>query len=161
MTGRDKEFASFYREHYRLVLTTVERRVNGFATAEDVTSEVFRVAWQRHASGGELTISWIYAVVRNIVGNEYRRIARSRALAARLKEDLPHLSVDDGRDNAADVRRTLGTLSRREREIIHLAYWEELSSEEIGRALHISAATARVRLMRARRSLKIALERSG
>lgn len=159
MAGLDREeFAKFYRDHYRLVLTTVVRRVNGFAAAEDITAEVFRVAWQRHNRGGELTVPWLYAVVRNVVGNEYRRAARSRALTSRLQEELP-AGTDGHTDDAADVRRALATLSSAEREILYLAYWDELSSQEIGEVLRISATTARVRLMRARRSLKIALDR--
>lgn len=73
-------FAHFYARHYRLVLTVAQQRLSGVADAEDVAAETFRITWAHHQSGGDLSLPWVYKVLRNIIGNEYQRVARSTEL---------------------------------------------------------------------------------
>jgi RNA polymerase sigma-70 factor (ECF subfamily) len=102
---RGAEFAAFYRRYYSLALTTATHRVYGFTVAEDVTSEVFRIAWQHHAAGEELTLPWLYGVARNVIGNEYRRSGRSKNLDERLREYEATRDLGNRDDEALDVLR--------------------------------------------------------
>jgi RNA polymerase sigma factor (sigma-70 family) len=149
----DGQFSAFYRAHYSLVLATVARRLSDFATAQDVTSEVFRVAWARHVSGGELTLAWLYTVARNVVGNEYRRRSRAAALTEKAESQAyeTHSSVDE---EASDTRRAMMRLKDSDREILFMAYWEDLSGAEIASILDCKLPTVWVRLNRARNALK-------
>lgn len=155
MTTIDPEgqFSAFYRANYSLILATVERRLSDHATAEDVTSEVFRVAWAHHADGNTLTLPWLYTVARNVVGNEYRRSARSAALTAKTKELYSDLHGHEG-DSAADTRRAMMRLKEADREILFMAYWEDLTGAEIAAILDCKVPTVWVRLNRARSALK-------
>ena len=146
-------FASFYREHYSLILATVGRRLNDHSTAEDVTSEVFRVAWSHYQTGGELSLAWLYAVARNVVGNEYRRTARSAALRAKAAAHAAD-SIDVTDDTGADTRRALMKLREADREILFMAYWEDLTGGEIAQILGCKIPTVWVRLNRARTALR-------
>lgn len=157
--GRAADFAAFYRQFYGLILTTVERRVTGLAAAEDVVSEVFRVAWQRHSAGEELSLPWLYGVARNLIGNEYRRATRSKNLDERLRDH--DTARETGADDALDVARGLERLRAADREILQLVYWDDLTGDEVAEVLGITPATARVRLLRARNALRRALEQTG
>lgn len=55
----------------------------------------------------------------------------------------------------------IGELPEQYRLVIHLYYYEELSTEEIARLLHRRTATVRTQLVRARRQLRIILEKCG
>lgn len=56
--------------------------------------------------------------------------------------------------SADDVRRHLGLLTAREREAVALRFGSELSSEQIGDAMGISATAARMLVHRAVKRLR-------
>lgn len=151
--SRKSAFSAFYRKHYSLILATGERRLNDHSAAEDATAEVFRVAWQQHDRGAELSLPWLYVVARNVIGSEYRRRARLGALVARLTS---HSNSEILRDEqtGSELRAAMLRLKISEREILFMAYWEDLSGEELAKILDCSSATALVRLSRARQALK-------
>ncbi|MGN7966279.1 RNA polymerase sigma factor [Microbacterium sp. 22179] len=154
-------FADFYNRYHRLMLTVAEQRLRGIGSAEDVVAEVFRIAWAHHKDGGPLALPWLYQVLRNVIGNEYRRLAAS----GRLAEAMAAVAVDsiDERadEDALEVRRALERLPVSDRDLLYMAYWEDLTRQEIARILGCSVVTARVRLLRARQRLKGELERAG
>jgi RNA polymerase sigma factor (sigma-70 family) len=155
--SREDEFVTFYRQHYSLILASVERRLIGHSVAEDVTSEVFRVAWQHHARGGTLTLPWLYAVARNMVGNEYRLARRMKALDGRIRDEPPADSPD--LDEVLELRRAIELLRPKDREALQLAYWDDLSGDDLAAVLGLRPSAARVRLLRARAALKRILDR--
>jgi len=64
-------------------------------------------------------------------------------------------------EDRADLRRALGRLSARERELLWLAYAEGSSHREIADTLGLRAHGIRVLLFRARRKLAALLRGSG
>ena len=155
MTNRDASarFAAFYREHYSLILTVCERRLSDRKAAEDAAAEVFRIAWQQFVEGREPELAWVYGIVRNVVGNEYRRVERAGALARRL---LPAPIVDStsSTHRVLEVRRTLLSLRPADRELLFMAYWEDLTPAEMAAILGCTLATLAVRLNRARAAFR-------
>lgn len=158
MTRNDdaKRFAAFYREHYSPILSTCVRRLNDRDAAEDAAAEVFRVAWQRFPEQKDPSLAWLYAVARNVVGNEYRRRSRARALQDRLEQRAAEAPADDGEE----VRAAMVTLRQSDRELLFMAYWEGLHGDEIAKVLGISVSSARVRLTRARQAMRRALSKT-
>lgn len=59
------------------------------------------------------------------------------------------------------LRRGIGELSEKYRLVIHLYYYEEMSTEEIARLLHKRTSTVRTQLVRAREQLRSILEKCG
>lgn len=147
-------FTVFYRQHHGALLAVARRRVADPSTAEDIASEVFGIAWARHhRDGGDLTVPWLYQVLRNVVGSEYRRTARADALATRLHLDPPDDPAPVVDEHALDVRHRLLELTAPDREVLYLAYWADLPAVEIAAVCGCSPTAARLRLMRARRRL--------
>ena len=69
--------------------------------------------------------------------------------------------LEEAADFAAEDRELwehLQSLPGKYRAVLHLYYYENLTSEEIGALLGLKAAAVRARLMRARRILKKSLE---
>ena len=154
-----ESFTAIYKQYYRLILTVAEQRLQGRSDAEDVTAEVFRIAWNHDASGNELSLPWLYQVLRNVIGNEYRRTARSGQLLQHMAPLLSAHAPATGSDVVIDIRRAMNQLPPDDREVLYMTYWEDLSGQEIASILDWNPVTVRVRLMRARRKLKAALDR--
>ncbi|WP_165397373.1 RNA polymerase sigma factor [Microterricola gilva] len=152
-------FSSFYKQYYRLILTVAQQRLPSFSDAEDLTAEVFRIAWKYHSDGNELNLPWLYQVLRNVVGNEYRRTTRADQFSQRFGDQMLN-SFAESPDSALEMRRLLQLLPLQERELIYMAYWEDLTGQEIAAILGCSPVTVRVRLMRARKKAQVA-DRAG
>src|SRR4051794_24922052 len=156
-----ERFRAAYTEHREAIWRYFVRRLHDDELAQDLTSEVFLVAWRRRreASTGEL--SWLYAVARRVLANDRRaaraREARDRALAGELATAAAaerQAAADDG----AAVAAALAALPGRDREILLLATWEDLSTAQLATALGSRPAPARVRLPRARRRFAALLD---
>jgi RNA polymerase sigma factor (sigma-70 family) len=144
-------FSDLYRTHYPPILSTCIRRLGSRDAAEDAAHEVFRIAWQHYDPREDnVDLAWLYVTARNVIGNEYRRFARSRVALSRLEP----LSADEQSADALDLRAALTRLRASDRELLYMAYWEDLSAQEIGSVLGISAPAVWVRMTRARDALR-------
>lgn len=149
-----RSFDEFYRRHYPLVLSVAEHRIGSRPDAEDITAEVFRIAWQYHSENNELTLPWVYTVTRNVIGNEYRRTSRVAALVDRVIQHTDPTAAVTHEGPSEEIRQHVKNLREQDRELIYMAYWEDLSRDEIAQILGCTTTTVRVRLLRARRSLE-------
>lgn len=165
--GGDRDAAwleALFRAHHRQVLAYAVRRV-GLHAADDVLAEVFATAWHHREQVPDLPLPWLYRVAANHVLHAWRSAARRERLATRLTglADLREASasraadVENATADAFTVRAVLAALPERDAEILMLQAWEGLTITEIGEVVGCSAATARVRLHRARRRAKEAL----
>lgn len=141
-------FQDLFQNYYSIILTTCRRRLGLLQPAEDATAEVFRIAWQKLRQGHDLSLPWLYRTARNVVGNEYRREERQKALAQRMRSEPSVTSL--GPDTGLELKRALGRLKRPDRELLFMAYWEDLSSHEIATILRVKEPAVRMRLSRAR-----------
>lgn len=121
--------------------------------AADIFQETLLVAWRRSEAipaDDREALSWLIAVARRCRANHRRAgAARSRAVE-RLVEQV-RLDTQSSSDLSLDEQ--LARLRPQDREILRLTYWEDLSAEQVARALEISPAGARKRLQRAREAL--------
>lgn len=154
-------FVAFYQRYYRLILTVAQQRLEGHGGAEDVTAEVFRIAWAHDQGGGELTLSWLYQTLRNVIGNEYRRMSKAPDLGGLGPEyAAAPVPSSPSPDDEIDIRALMMELSLDDREVLFMAYWEDLTRAEIAEILGCSEVAVRVRLLRARGRLAAMLKAS-
>jgi RNA polymerase sigma-70 factor (ECF subfamily) len=132
--------------------------------AADVVAETFLVAWRRLDEVDERsTLPWLYAVARRVLLSQRRATRRQQAIAERMAatewSGVPESSgAPVGWQPLLDA---LAGLSEREREVLMLSAWEELSGSEAARVLGCSATAYRIRLHRARRRLREHLAQPG
>ncbi|MFD0687874.1 RNA polymerase sigma factor [Actinomadura fibrosa] len=164
MDEREARFTRLYESHYRSVFGYVVLRT-GVSAAEDVTGEVFTVAWQKIDEVPERALPWLLGVARNLVRRTHDATGRTRHLVDRLAD----LTTDADRHawDAADhvVARdqalaALRALSPKEAEAVTLTAWYGLDPAEAARVAGCSRTALVVRLHRGRRRLARALHPS-
>ncbi len=158
-----RAFEACFAMHADEVLRFALRRVGERAAAEDVVAETFATAWRRRADVPERTLPWLYGVAGLVIANQ-QRSARRRL---RLRGRLSHERGQDTRDVAESVAerdavmQAFARLTDRQREILRLAEWEGLDTEDGAQVLGCTPAAFRVRLHRARAALAKQLDPSG
>ncbi|MGK5529845.1 RNA polymerase sigma factor [Streptomyces sp. URMC 129] len=164
-------FEEFYRRHIDAVTGFIARRVADPHTVADLTAEVFLAVIDsghtyRPQRGSER--AWLYGVARNVASAERRRAARESLLTGRIAgrrllepDDIARL--EDKLAAQSDGRRALAALAdlpEGERAVMELIVADQLTVAEAAAALGIRSVTARVRLHRARRTLRAAAQAS-
>lgn len=160
-TNDEQRFTVLYQRHYTDVESYVRRRVNP-SLVNDVVSDVFVVAWRRlEEVPTDGVLPWLYGVARRTLANTYRsEQRRGRVLDALAAQ--PDVTVGDHANAVTSrlaVTAAFEKLSSNDQEALRLALWEDLSPSEASRALGCSVATFQVRLHRARKRLRKAVER--
>lgn len=141
-----------HRQHSGRVYGYVFRRLRDVPSAQSITNDVFRIAWQQQKEPDDDALAWLLVTARNLVANELRAQQRQRGLVDKLgRAELSRRPAEpDGTSH--EVREVLATLREAEREILMLAYWDLLSLAEIAAILGCSADSAKSRLFRARKA---------
>jgi RNA polymerase sigma-70 factor (ECF subfamily) len=128
---------------------------------------VFLTAWRKidQIPDEPADLYWLYGVARRVLANHNHKIWRRSRISHRLRnptfdEALPE-DVVVRRESDETVLIALGRLRVQDRELIMLAYWDELPHTEIADLLGVSRGTVDVRLHRAVGRLGKELARSG
>jgi RNA polymerase sigma-70 factor (ECF subfamily) len=168
-TGLPQDFEAWFREHQSAVFRYVRFRVATREAAEDVTSEVFMKALRslhRYDSGRAAPRTWLLRIARNAVTDHLRALKRRGSLHVSL-DRVPDLVADIPSQEERVVReeriqRLLNgsrTLRKADQEILSLRYGSGLDNCEIAEHLGISNNAVAVRLHRALKRLKAAVDR--
>lgn len=168
---------------YRLAYAMMKNRYD----ADDIYQEVFLRYIRRKPSfqSTEHARAWLLKVTINCCKNHWKMPwADGRMVPFEWQEGQYDFGDDQGRgiqgigtgsslpgtDPGQQIqerhrrevlRRMVGRLPEKYRLVIHLYYYEELSTEEIAGLLRRRASTVRTQLTRAREMLKDILEKSG
>lgn len=164
---REVDFRDLYERRHREVLAYFLRRTDRDSALE-CTEDVFLVAWRRFddVPAGEGELKWLYGVARRVLANRRRSVMRRTRLTRRLLG----LGVEPGRGPEAhliqraeeqEVVDAIGRLSAEDKELVRLAYWEELPHAAIGDLLGCSPGAVDTRLHRAVRRIEKELTSRG
>ncbi|GAA0254146.1 SigE family RNA polymerase sigma factor [Cryptosporangium japonicum] len=148
--------------HRRLALVRLAvLLVDDLATAEDVVQDAFAAAYRRHGaafSGVENPDAYLNTAVVNAARSVLRRRRTFRAAPPRFElspaTDEGVLLAEEHREVLAALRR----LPRRQREVLVLRYWSDLSEAQIAETLDISRGTVKSTASRALAALEKLLE---
>jgi RNA polymerase sigma-70 factor (ECF subfamily) len=133
------------------------------AVAEDAVQEALARAWERSERGERIDSlkAWVTTVAMNQMRSGFRRLRAERRARQRSGAggpgNAPSLPSVSGAEQAADIRRALMALPRRQREATVLRYYLDLDVAEVAHALRVSEGTAKTTLHRARKALAAAL----
>lgn len=141
------------------------------AAAEALTTECFRVAFERRAAyvpQADSCLPWLLGIARNLARNDARgarRRDRVHAAASRpAMDDVRFSDVDSRLDDQSLrnlLRRTLENLPREQREVLVMFAVADMTYEEISHATAAPIGTVRSRLNRARSRVRAELEQQG
>ena len=164
------DFEAWYVEHQSAVYRYVRFRVATREVAEDVTSIVFMKAlrsFDRYDAHKASPRTWLLRIARNAVTDHLRSLRRRGSLHVSL-DRIPDLVADVPSHEERVIRqeriqRLLNgsqTLRKADQEILSLRYGAGLENAEIAEHLQISNNAVAVRLHRALKRLKAAVEQS-
>ena len=142
-------FELLYRRYARPVFGLALRRLGDRMRAEDAVQETFAAVWRsartyRPERGAGAP--WLYAVARNAIVDRSRNRSEPPAEAPDVQSSEPTPAERaDASYVAWRVHRALEELSPKERDVIELAYYGELSQSEIADFLDIPLGTVKTR----------------
>jgi RNA polymerase sigma-70 factor (ECF subfamily) len=162
---RHAQLDSWFRAYGDRVFAYLLHRTDR-ETAQDLVQEVFVTAFRKAAELPDPPIGWLLGTARRMLANANRGEQRRDRLAERVAAEpaaTSDIAVDDAGDDAAGdlVAHVLEELSSRDREVLTLSAWYELSADEAAQALGCSRSAYAVRLHRARHRFADRLRAAG
>ncbi len=127
------------------------RRILDIESARQITNDVFRIAWQRQTPVGPNALPGLIVTTKNLVSNEIRALSREKQLARKATAQRLAERHGNSSDLGEQVQSILETLRDKDREVLMLTYWDELSTAEIADVLGCSLESIKSRLFRARK----------
>jgi RNA polymerase sigma-70 factor (ECF subfamily) len=135
--------------------------------AEDLLQDVYMrvLAGQARFAGRSAFKTWLFGVIRTTA----REQSRTRWLRAALSERWQRGELDSGHapdpetmtgdsQRSAWLRAAVAALPRRQQEVLHLVYYQDLTIEDSAQLLGISIGSARTHFDRGKRSLRERLQ---
>jgi len=159
--GDLEAFELLFRQFQPEVHRWLTRMVRDPAAADDLTVEVFWRIYRARATF-DFTRSfgaWARRIASNVAIDYLRKIQRSVVVSGRRASPVAQSSAQ--RDLQVRVERAFTQLSPKLRVVAELALVDEWPVEDIAAALGITRTAVKFRLVRARSSLRKALEKKG
>lgn len=150
-----------FEEQLSLVFPVVERYVkytmNGSPDTDDLLQDICLTAYLKYDLLQKKTAfkPWILSIARNRCTDYFRKRKNSREVSL---ETIPEVKLIYGRRGwtvSTPVEDTLDLLTDRDREVLRLFYWKQLSLAEIAQKLRIPQGTVKSRLNTAREHFKL------
>jgi len=151
LAAKEQAFIDLHTQHSVRVYRYIAYRVSDSQRAEELAADVFRIAWEKQLVEPP-GIGWLLATARNVIGNEYKGRRRRQELVDRLKDEARIQVSGPDTEQRSAVADVLSRLRERDREVLMLSYWDELTTAELSQTLGCSPSAAAVRLHRARRA---------
>ena len=153
----DAEFRMVFEQHKDAVYRFAWRMCGSPAVAEDIAQETFLTLLRQpdkfDPSRAALR-SFLLAIARNLARKQWRDASRWDELDDGFATPVLDLENLESRETADVVSVAVSSLPPLQREVLILAEYEELSLEEIARAVDAEVGTVKSRLYRARENLK-------
>ncbi|HEX6297826.1 MAG TPA: sigma-70 family RNA polymerase sigma factor [Burkholderiales bacterium] len=129
--------------------------VNDHASADDLVQDTLERAWAKlhlYRRGTDLR-AWLFTVMHNVHVNK----VRSARATDPLDDEMPELAQRAAQGESLVVRdldRAIARLPEEQRAVLLLVTLEEMSYDQVSRALGIPIGTVMSRLSRAREKLR-------
>lgn len=130
--------------------------------AADVLQSTYQKILQGRARyrGGSSFRTWLFAVIRNTAAEERRRrwirvlrlekYSRERENYSLQEEASQHLECSE---RSGILRDALARLPRRQREVLHLVFYQEITIEAAAEVMQVSVGSARTHYARGKQRL--------
>ena len=169
-TPFDQDFADIYKMHYRRVFSLCRYLLNSFDGAEDATHEVFLRA-QRKLATYDPSLpfsSWLSGIATNHCIDLLRRRTTEKRIFEIDGSDAAEIAQSAGptplgevlaAERGHDVRNALSRLPEKYRVPLVLAYYNEMSYDEIAATLGLGRNHVATLIFRGKQQLRQKLEK--
>jgi RNA polymerase sigma factor (sigma-70 family) len=157
-------FGDLYKRHIRAVQSYCLWRTADLQAAEDATATVFLEVWrgrERLTLSTDSAAPVLLGIANNVLRRQWRSQRRYRDALERIRNvgqaptdlEAEAIARTDAIRQLREGGEAIRRLPRREREVLALVAWSDLSYGEIAAALGLPIGTVRSRLSRARARL--------
>ena len=167
LAGDENVFASLVRKYQRQLHTFAWRKICDFQIAEDIVQETFLQVYQKLHTLEDPTQfrGWLYQIANRFCIAWLRKnrvqtepLAEVNVSEIETEAYSRYVATEHARATAEAqhflVKKLLTKLKEKDRTVITLHYFEEMTSAEIGDFLGVSENTVKSRIRRAREQLK-------
>jgi RNA polymerase sigma-70 factor (ECF subfamily) len=148
-------FEEFFDQHYERLLRAMYLAIGDRHEAEDLAQDALVRVYERWDQVREMERpdGYLYQTALNLRRSRLRRLATAtRKLLGGRSQEAPDPAAEASERDA--VRRALATLPASQREAVVLVEWLGMSDAEAAEVLGISPVAVRVRISRARPTLR-------
>lgn len=140
----------FIHSYYPLLYRVANKIVKDTTAAEDITTEVFVNVWQKRVEfeNEQHFKNYLYTSIRNACLNTLRSKQREEVRNKTFVDT--YMQSDESFENEiiysevlAEIRKEIGGLPPRMRQVFIMAYFQQMSNEEIAEKLNLSNQTVR------------------
>jgi RNA polymerase sigma factor (sigma-70 family) len=159
--GRPEALSRAYARFAPLVFTIALQTLRNQADAEDVTQQVFVAAWRGRttftASRGSLA-AWLVGITRHAVADVLRARRRENGALKQAGAVPGALPDTDQVINRVVLADELGRLGEPQRDIMMLAFYTDLTHEQIASKLGLPLGTVKSHIRRSLLRLRARME---
>jgi RNA polymerase sigma-70 factor (sigma-E family) len=159
--GGALDFEEYVRSRQESLLRSARRLVPDPADAQDLVQTALARTFPRWELIADKGLADAY--MRRVMINTRTEWWRARKLEEVPTDCLPDASVEDTTEQYADravLLAALALLAPKQRQVVVLRHWEQMSTEETARALGMSTGTVKSTLHRALARMREELERT-
>jgi RNA polymerase sigma-70 factor (ECF subfamily) len=165
-SGTDEDLAEVYRRWSGLVYTIALRSTGNADDAADITQSVFVSAWRGRAgfdpSAGALP-AWLVGITRRRIADHWGSRAKQAKVEVAVMthhDGNPAPSAESAVDRVV-VADEIAQLGDPQRQIIEMAFFEDLTHAQIAGALRLPLGTVKSHIRRSLERMRIRLEGDG
>lgn len=159
--GQEAALAEFYQVHQARVFRYAQSKLNDSFAAADILNEVMLEVWKSAGrfEGRAKVSTWLLGIAHHKVVDYFRREKRHQAdeLDESLEDESPGVQLEQllaGLQDTLLVRDCMARLSADHREVLHLAFFEDLNYAEIAEITQVPEGTVKSRVFHAKNLLK-------
>jgi RNA polymerase sigma-70 factor (ECF subfamily) len=158
--GDETAIADFYRLYESRIYRFVLSRLNDSFEAADILNEVMLEVWRGAGrfEGRSKVSTWVFGIARNKTIDRLRR--KNPGKTVELEPDIAEdespgpFDILSAAEDADHVRHCVEQLSESHREVVHLAFFEDLTYREIAIVANCPEGTVKTRMYHAKKALQ-------
>ncbi|GAB3718046.1 sigma-70 family RNA polymerase sigma factor [Spirosoma flavus] len=162
--GDRKAFETLLNVYYRPLFQYGTKFLKDRDQINDCVQDLFVDLWERriYLNDARNLKVYLFAALRNLIFKEKKRFLNWEEMPHEWDEPVADtysenriISEETHQEQQSQVQKTLVHLTRRQQEIIHLKFYEELSNEQIAELLDISRPAVANLLFQAIRAFRL------
>ena len=161
--GDEEAFQALYHRYEKRVFQYMISTLGDPNLTEETMVEVMVAVWKgaEKFRGASKVSTWIFGIAHHKAIDAIRRVSSHRQSSLPLDDAAETVDLSDGPEDQVQQKnlakltnQAMKDLSVDHREVLHLAFFEELSYQEISSLLEIPINTVKTRVYYAKQQLK-------
>jgi RNA polymerase sigma-70 factor, ECF subfamily len=161
--GSEAALKDFYLRYENKLYNFAYARLNDSFDASDIVNEVMLEVWRSATrfEGRSKVSTWFFGIAHHKIVDKLRK--KGNRVVVEFDDGIEDDGADvvmaiEGASNSDHVKHCMDRLSDEHRQIIHLAFFEDISYPEISEIVDCPQGTVKSRIHHAKAALKRCLE---